>query len=127
MIDEANRSLIESEFLLGRVEHTSENIRTIIQKTGYVVESLVSVLYNLFIRKELVHLGLGQMIQKMSNQIDEKFDHDIYVDLEFMARIRNNVVHPNRSDFSFEDASQFVGRARTFHDIFVRKRRSDLF
>jgi hypothetical protein len=115
---EAYSELREAESIMGKSEHTNEDLKTIIHKATLAVESFLSILYEIFLGEKAGEKGFSGLLDSLVDKIKESFGEDEVSDLRRLAFFRNEVNHPKDHKFTLADSIKVLRWSQAFADLF---------
>ncbi len=115
---EAYSELREAESIMGKSEHTNEDLKTIIHKATLAAESFLSILYEIFLGERAGEKGFSSLLDSLVDKIQESFGEDEVSDLRRLAFFRNEVNHPKDHQFTLADSIKVLRWSQAFADLF---------
>ena len=115
---EAYSELREAESIMGKSEHTNEDLKTIIHKATLAAESFLSILYEMFLGEKAGEKGFSGLLDSLVDKIQESFGEDEVSDLRRLAFFRNEVNHPKDHQFTLADSIKVLRWSQAFADLF---------
>lgn len=100
---------------------TVNDIDNIVRSATRGVEALLLALYRKTFNEETTGLTFGQLLMKLRSFIEDEFGKDIYSELEFIYKMRNQEDHPNYVELDVIDGIKTVERSALFLAIFDKK------
>lgn len=121
-IHEQELSEVDDRIRASRLKYENLLFDDAIKDAGVACESLLQVLYSIFVSKKTVgELTFHDLQCALREVLIEKFGSIVYGDLEFIRNWRNNVVHPSRQEPNDAITLQVITRAELFHKLFLRQ------